>query len=117
MFPFSAMYWNQSYDGVFHTNPAPVNGLYPKPNLCLSRGGRTISPVVGKQWTGSKAKGYYKDKIEVPDGLHPPRATTLENKRLRLSRPNLRHFQVRSGTWNASPMGRSWASTCDVYLD
>ncbi|KAH8884970.1 phosphoesterase-domain-containing protein [Thozetella sp. PMI_491] len=70
--PLSAMFWNQSYHGVFHTTPAAGSIEYPKPNLCIKRSGRTISPIVGKQWKGSKNPQYYEDKIEIPDGLHPP---------------------------------------------
>ena len=68
--PLSAMYWNQSYDGVF--NNKPKNAVYPKPNLCLKQNGRSISPIVGKQWKGSQKPSYYTGEIEVPDGLHPP---------------------------------------------
>ncbi|TPX17046.1 uncharacterized protein E0L32_012303 [Thyridium curvatum] len=68
--PLSQYFWNQSYDGVFHNKPK--NPVYPKPNLCLKHGGRSISPVVGKQWKGSKNPQYYQDVIELPDGLHPP---------------------------------------------
>ena len=70
--PFSNMYWNLSYDGVFHTLPNPINGEYPKPNLCAVRNGRTIAPIVGEQWKDSDAPSYYKNRIEVPDGLNPP---------------------------------------------
>ncbi len=74
--PLAQMFWNESYDGVFHTSPNPLNGEYPKPNLCITRNGRTISPIVGDQWKDSKAPGYYKNSIEVPDGLHPPAGYT-----------------------------------------
>ncbi len=68
--PLSDMYWNQSYDGVF--NNAPKNPTYPKPNLSLKQGERGVSPAVLSLWKGSKSPSYYEDKIEVPDGLHPP---------------------------------------------
>ena len=66
----SAMYWNQSYDGVFNGNPK--NPTYPKPNLHVEQNGRSVAPVVKDQWKGSKNPSYYENKIEVPDGLHPP---------------------------------------------
>ncbi|KAK3933857.1 putative acid phosphatase [Diplogelasinospora grovesii] len=69
--PLSAMYWNQSYDGVF--NSQAVHAVYPKPNLCLkTEDGRKVSSIVGKTWKGSKNPTYYEAKIELPDGLHPP---------------------------------------------
>jgi acid phosphatase len=73
--PLDQMYWNQSYSGVFNNKPA--GSVYPKPNLSITRAGRTVAPVVAEQWKGSNHPSYYEDKIEVPDGLHPP---TGENK-------------------------------------
>ena len=67
--PLAQMYWNQSYDGVFNEGPFPV---YPRPNLDIQRGGRTVLPEIERVWRGSTNPGYYEDKIEVPDGLHPP---------------------------------------------
>jgi hypothetical protein len=69
--PLSAMYWNQSYDGVF--NSQAVHAVYPKPNLCLkTEDGRKVSSIVGKTWKGSKNPTYYEAKMELPDGMHPP---------------------------------------------
>ncbi|EON96763.1 putative acid phosphatase protein [Phaeoacremonium minimum UCRPA7] len=68
--PLAQMYWNQSYDGVF--NSAVVNGEYPRPNACIKRSGRSILPAIGALWKGNKNPNYYEDKIEIPDGLHPP---------------------------------------------
>jgi acid phosphatase len=68
--PLEQRFFNQSYGGVF--NNKPLNSTYPKPNLCIKRGGRSVAPVVGETWRGSKNPNYYEDKIEVPDGLNPP---------------------------------------------
>lgn len=68
--PFADMYWNQSYPGVFNSNPA--GSVYPKPNLCIQRAGRKVAPIVGETWKGNKNPTYYEDKLEIPDGLHPP---------------------------------------------
>lgn len=68
--PLEQMYWNQSYGGPFNNNPAGY--VYPKPNLSITRSNRTVAPTVAEQWKGSDHPSYYEDKIEVPDGLHPP---------------------------------------------
>lgn len=68
--PLAQRFFNQSYGGVFATNPAGT--LYPKPNLCIKHGGRSVSKVVGEQWKGNGNPSYYEDKIEVADGLNPP---------------------------------------------
>ncbi len=74
--PLSSMFWNQSYFGVFHTTPAGISDAggieYPRPNLTISRGGRSISPIVKTPWRCSRNPAYYEDKIEIPDGMHPP---------------------------------------------
>ncbi|UKZ88108.1 uncharacterized protein TrAFT101_003873 [Trichoderma asperellum] len=68
-------YWNVSYAGVFNEDGG--NKQYPAPNLKLdhSFSGRTILPAIKKTWEHSKLGSYYADTIELPDGLHPPRAT------------------------------------------
>lgn len=68
--PFTGMYYNESYDGVF--NDAASFAVYPAPNLTVSRSGRTVLPAIEKVWAGSESPVYYSDVIEVPDGMHPP---------------------------------------------
>ncbi|KAL1864184.1 hypothetical protein VTK73DRAFT_6075 [Phialemonium thermophilum] len=63
-------FYNQSYPGVFNSNPAGAQ--YPKPNLCLKRDGRSVAPLVRDTWKGSKNPVYYDGRLEVPDGLNPP---------------------------------------------
>lgn len=70
---FEAKYfYNQSYAGPFNTK----GGLheYPAPNLDLdhSASGRKILDSIKKTWRGSKNPTYYRDAIEVNDGLNPP---------------------------------------------
>lgn len=68
--PLSQRYFNQSYGGV--VNSKPNGSVYPKPNLCIKRDGRTVSPLVRKTWKDSKLPSYYEDKIEIPDAAYPP---------------------------------------------
>lgn len=63
-------YYNTSYDGVF--NSAPSFPVYPKPNLCLEHAGRKVAQSVQQKWYGNKSPSYYKDTVEVNDGLNPP---------------------------------------------
>jgi hypothetical protein len=73
--PLSSMYWNYSYTGVFNTNP--LNGQYPRPNLCdKDSKGRSVSPIVRNTWKGSRSPQYYQAKLEIPDGYHPPAGYT-----------------------------------------
>ena len=74
--PLDQMFWNQSYGGVFNSDPKGY--VYPKPNLDIERSGRKIAPVVKKTWEKSRHPGYYEDKIEIPDGLHPPEPAKLK---------------------------------------
>ncbi|OHE97233.1 phosphoesterase [Colletotrichum orchidophilum] len=64
-------FFNQSYAGFFNTQ-APKQ--YPKPNLALhkNKAGRKILKSVKEIWKHSKAPTYYKDTVQVPDGLNPP---------------------------------------------
>ncbi|QUC17818.1 uncharacterized protein UV8b_02059 [Ustilaginoidea virens] len=67
------MYWNWSYAGAL--NEQGGKHAWPKPNLNLDRGfnRRPILQAVKEAFWYSKAPTYYKDTVEVPDGLHPPR--------------------------------------------
>lgn len=69
--PLEGRFYNQSYDGVFNSDPAyPV---YPAPNLEIqSPSGRTVAPAIEAAWACSKNPVYYTDEIEVNDGLNPP---------------------------------------------
>jgi hypothetical protein len=77
---FNSMYWNQSYAGAFNEEGGAVNKRYPAPNLDLdhSFSGRRIFKGVKHTWAGSHTPTYYKDTIEVPDGLHPPKGYASE---------------------------------------
>lgn len=70
---FQSMYWNWSHAGPF--NKQGGTWTWPKPNLKLDRSasGRPILESVKEEFKYSGAPTYYEDKIEVPDGLHPPR--------------------------------------------
>lgn len=65
-------YWNVSYAGYFNSKGG--NSRYPAPNLKLdgSAHGRNIWSGIKKVWANSDAPTYYKDAIEVNDGLHSP---------------------------------------------
>ncbi|ERT02969.1 hypothetical protein HMPREF1624_01273 [Sporothrix schenckii ATCC 58251] len=63
-------YYNVSYDGVF--NSKPTFPVYPKPNLCLEHHGRKVAQSVQRKWYGNKNPSYYKNTVEVNDGLNPP---------------------------------------------
>lgn len=66
-------FWNLSYAGPFNT--AGGNKQYVAPNLDLEHtfSGRKVFGPIKKEWKGSKAPSYYKDTIEVDDGLNPPK--------------------------------------------
>jgi acid phosphatase len=66
-------FWNASYAGPFNTNGG--NKEYVAPNLDLehSFSGRKIFEPIRKEWKKSKNPTYYKDTIEVNDGLNPPK--------------------------------------------
>ncbi|KHO00151.1 acid phosphatase [Metarhizium album ARSEF 1941] len=68
-----SMYWNYSYAGQYNNRGG--NDIFPKPNLILDKAfsGRRILQSVKDAWENSEAPTYYKDTIETPDGLHPPR--------------------------------------------
>lgn len=68
-----ARYWNYSYAGYF--NEEGGNARIPAPNLALDKNhaGRPILPAIREAWAGSRAPTYYKDTIQVADGLKPPR--------------------------------------------
>lgn len=70
---FENFYYNLSYAGPFNTGGG--NQQYPAPNLKLdkSASGRKILPSIKETWKGSKLSSYYKDTIEIPDGLNPPK--------------------------------------------
>ncbi|KAJ4180371.1 hypothetical protein NW755_011865 [Fusarium falciforme] len=67
------MFYNVSYAGPFNT--AGGNHQYPAPNLDLehSFSGRKVFEPIRKEWHNSHSPTYYKDSIEVPDGLSPPK--------------------------------------------
>ncbi|KAK8039922.1 hypothetical protein PG993_008333 [Apiospora rasikravindrae] len=71
---FENYYWNQSYGGVFSS---AVEGLhvYVAPNTGLVHAGRTVLPSIVRLWARycNKLPDYYRDIIEVPDALHPPK--------------------------------------------
>jgi acid phosphatase len=66
------MFWNSSYAGQFNNKGG--NKIFPKPNLALDKAfnGRPILKSIKETWKHSDAPTYYKDTIELPDGLHPP---------------------------------------------
>lgn len=66
----SHRYFNQSYGGVFNSNPAGF--VYPKPNLCIKQNGRTVLPSIKQTWQKSELPSYYENTIENADGLNPP---------------------------------------------
>jgi hypothetical protein len=69
--PLDRMYWNQSYDGPY--NDIGGRKMISKPNLDTGKNGRSVLAAIRGQWTGSSGQGYYEDKVEVPDGLRPPK--------------------------------------------
>jgi acid phosphatase len=73
---FDTYYYNQSYGGTFNT--AGGNKQFPAPNLKLDKSfsGREILSSIKETWKGSNNPTYYKDVIEVPDGLNPPKGYT-----------------------------------------
>ncbi|EFY85134.1 hypothetical protein J3459_003942 [Metarhizium acridum] len=75
-----SMYWNYSYAGQY--NEQGGNKIFPKPNLDLDRAynGRRILQSIKDTWKNSNAPTYYKDTIETPDGLHPPKGYEPESK-------------------------------------
>lgn len=70
---FNSRYYNYSYAGHFNTHGG--NPVFPAPNLDLdnSFNGRKILSTIKKRWAGSTSPSYYKDTIELPDGLTPPK--------------------------------------------
>ncbi|KAL9099711.1 MAG: hypothetical protein Q9163_004833 [Psora crenata] len=65
----STTYNNQSYPGIVSaTKYAPQ----PVPNINLERNGRKVLPAIRKLWEAVQHQTYYKDTVEIPDGLHPP---------------------------------------------
>jgi acid phosphatase len=66
-------FWNASYAGPFNT--AGGNQQYVAPNLDLEHtfSGRKVFGPIKKEWKGSEAPSYYKDTIEVNDGMNPPK--------------------------------------------
>ncbi|GKT93057.1 phosphate-repressible acid phosphatase [Colletotrichum tofieldiae] len=70
---FANYYWNQSIGGVF-SSASNTSHLYVAPNLRIFGGGyRTVLPAIARLWYGSRLPSYYRNIIEVPDALHPPR--------------------------------------------
>jgi len=64
-------FFNQSFAGPFNSVKA---ASYPVPNTSLVRNGRTVLPSIQQQW-GSRSlqkNTYYKNTVQVPDGLNPP---------------------------------------------
>ncbi|KAH7023843.1 phosphoesterase family-domain-containing protein [Ilyonectria destructans] len=70
---FENMFWNFSYAGYFNSDGG--NSRYPAPNLDLEHtfSGRKVYGPVKEEWKKSNAPTYYKDTIELPDGLSPPK--------------------------------------------
>lgn len=69
--PFDSYFYNESYDGVF--NDGASYPVYPAPNVNLkSPSGRVVAPAIKAAWKDSKHPDYYKNAIEVNDGMHPP---------------------------------------------
>lgn len=69
---FENYFWNQSYGGVF-SSASTSSHLYVKPNLGLVHNRRTILPAIARVWQRSNLPSYYRDIIELPDALHPPK--------------------------------------------
>lgn len=71
---FENYYWNQSYGGVF-SSANTTSHSYVAPNLRIRSPGthRTVLPAIARLWAGSSLPDYYRDVIEVPDALHPPK--------------------------------------------
>lgn len=63
---------NESFPGPFNSVNSSVP--YPVPNSLLFRAGRTVLPKVVLQW-GLKQlqqRSYYRNTVQIPDGLNPP---------------------------------------------
>lgn len=69
--PLESYYWNQSYGGVFNS-ACNTSHVYVAPNLCLVHNGRTVLPSIANNHK-YQLPDYYRDIIEVPDALHPPK--------------------------------------------
>ncbi|KAL5614174.1 hypothetical protein BROUX41_000012 [Berkeleyomyces rouxiae] len=63
-------YFNYSYAGPMNK---AHDTIYPAPNLELDKpfSGRRILKSVKKTWTGSHLPSYYKDSVQINDGLNP----------------------------------------------
>lgn len=64
-------FFNESFAGPFSS----VNVTsYPVPNSLLVRAGRLVLPQVALQWglQQLQQKSYYKNTVQIPDGLNPP---------------------------------------------
>lgn len=70
--PLEKMYFNLSYAGPL--NEKGGNKRYPGPNLASACDlhERTVLPSIKQVWQGSAAPVYYGQKVEIPDGQHPP---------------------------------------------
>lgn len=70
--PNPTRFFNESFAGPF--NSVNSSTPYPVPNSLLVRAGRYILPQIAAVWGRAQAEqsSYYKDTVEIPDGLNPP---------------------------------------------
>ncbi|KAI0147202.1 acid phosphatase phoa [Xylariaceae sp. FL1272] len=72
---FDDIYFNSSYAGPFNTYGG--NQEYPGPNLgSCSPSKRTVLPSIKATWGNSTNPVYYTNRLETPDGQHPPAGYT-----------------------------------------
>ena len=64
-----SVFLNESFSGPFNDDES---GPYPAPNLELVHNGRQVAASIKQTWSGSSAKSYYEDSVEIRDGLRPP---------------------------------------------
>ena len=69
----SKYFFNSSYAGPFNTATGGVR-QYAAPNLDLdnSVSGRKVLNTIKNVWRGSKNPTYYRDAVELNDGINPP---------------------------------------------
>lgn len=66
----SSTYLNQSYAGIFNTDP-DMYAPQPVPNTRLVVNGRTVSPIVKATWESHQSETIYTGSLEVPS-FSPP---------------------------------------------
>ncbi|KAI6979182.1 acid phosphatase phoa [Hortaea werneckii] len=66
------IFYNSSFAGPF--NEDFQSAPYSPPNLDIKSPmtHRTVLPAIKKQWKGHTEGTYYHDRVEIPDGQHPP---------------------------------------------